>query len=124
MQRPSAAQLWQIPLDTTLPRLPGSFLRLLPLEAHETSYLAAAARIRSLFAAIDRLLVVCPESVSGFIKIFAIYSPLRLKYRRIYGECKEGKLLPTNNLKKVEICWYVQRSFKILRCLFLSVVAH
>src|SRR5690554_6524891 len=49
MHRPSPDQLWQIPIAAwaALPNPPGVFFRLLPDEAQETSYLAAAARIRS-----------------------------------------------------------------------------
>src|ERR1035437_6186559 len=45
MQRPSAVQVWQMPLDVVLPRAPAFPERLLPLEEQETSYLALSARI-------------------------------------------------------------------------------
>jgi hypothetical protein len=44
-QRPSSVKEWQIPPDTEFPRPPPRFSRRLPLEAQETSYLAALARI-------------------------------------------------------------------------------
>jgi hypothetical protein len=43
-QRPSLVQEWQIPQLAASPT-PSRFLRELPLDAHETSYLALAARI-------------------------------------------------------------------------------
>jgi len=45
MQRPSALQLWQIPLEAVLPSDPDLPARLLPLDEQETSYLALSARI-------------------------------------------------------------------------------
>ncbi|MNC06878.1 hypothetical protein D3C75_544040 [compost metagenome] len=47
MQRPSAAKLWQMPMLTALPRLPGCPERLAPLEVQATSYLAEAVKISS-----------------------------------------------------------------------------
>jgi hypothetical protein len=44
-QRPSSVKEWQIPLGAALPSRPPRFSRQLPLEAQETSYLAALARI-------------------------------------------------------------------------------
>ena len=45
--RPSSVKLWQIPQATPLPIPLVSFFRLLPLDAHDTSYLAASARMLS-----------------------------------------------------------------------------
>ena len=45
IHRPSSAKLWQIPADSALPKPPLLFLRLLPLVAHDTSYLAALAKM-------------------------------------------------------------------------------
>ena len=47
-QRPSSVKLWQMPIPpTVLPNPPDVFLRTVPLEAHETSYLADSASIFS-----------------------------------------------------------------------------
>ena len=48
-QRPSAVKLWQMPTPpTVLPIPPAVLCRTVPLEEHETSYLADSARILSL----------------------------------------------------------------------------
>ena len=43
--RPSSVKLWQMPHPCALPIWPFLCLRVVPLEAHETSYLADSARI-------------------------------------------------------------------------------
>jgi len=88
MHRPSAAQLWHIPLDTTLPMVPGVFARLLPLDAQETSYLAAAERILSLSARPDNAPLPGGLCCSHAISVFVIFSPFRLYYKRKKGENK------------------------------------
>jgi hypothetical protein len=47
MHRPSSVKLWQMPALAALPMPPGVFMRLLPLDEHETSYLAADDSISS-----------------------------------------------------------------------------
>jgi hypothetical protein len=47
--RPSSVNEWQMPLGAALPKRPLQFSRRLPLEAQDTSYLAAPARISSFF---------------------------------------------------------------------------
>ncbi len=47
MHRPSSAQLWQIPEMAAFPTWPFLFLRLLPLDEQDTSYLAESASIFS-----------------------------------------------------------------------------
>jgi hypothetical protein len=44
-QRPSSVKLWQMPHAEAFPIPPLVLLRLVPLEAHDTSYLAAPAKI-------------------------------------------------------------------------------
>ena len=48
MHLPSSVKLWQIPAETVLPSPLPLFALLLPLDEHETSYLAAAPKMLSL----------------------------------------------------------------------------
>ena len=47
MHLPSAVKLWQIPQPAAVPSVLFGLPRVVPLDAHETSYLAASARIFS-----------------------------------------------------------------------------
>jgi hypothetical protein len=47
-QRPSSVKLWQIPQPAAEPMPLAVFLRVVPLDAQDTSYLAASAKVFSL----------------------------------------------------------------------------
>ena len=73
-QRPSSVYEWQMPLPVALPRPVFEFLRLLPDDEHETSYLAASARMSSFSMTCRRMAA----------------SPLGLAKRSVWG--KKAKL--------------------------------
>lgn len=71
-QRPSAEKEWQMPQESVFPMPEPSPCRVMPLEVHATSYLAAADRIVS-FCMIEGAIWMagaagCVESVCIFIK--------------------------------------------------------
>jgi hypothetical protein len=59
MQRPSSAKLWQMPHAEAFPMPPFVLLRWVPLEAHDTSYLAAPANIFSFSRLVSKIITVC-----------------------------------------------------------------
>ena len=52
-QRPSAVKEWQMPHPAALPTPPARCLRVTPLEAHETSYLADSASTLSFSSTVS-----------------------------------------------------------------------
>jgi hypothetical protein len=59
IQRPSSAKLWQIPHAVAFPIPPLVLLLLVPLDAHETSYLAAPAKIFSFSRLLSEIMIHC-----------------------------------------------------------------
>jgi hypothetical protein len=72
MHLPSAAKLWQMPDAKALPMPPALFVRSLPLEEHDTSYLAEAASISNflIVSIAIHLTNIIPQSSNKCKRLF------------------------------------------------------